>query len=95
MAPLPHTVTELRGQVDGADVEPAELADPQPAAVQQLEHGVVAPPPPVGFVVGSGGVEQTVQLALIEHAGNRPPPPRTDTPLVGSAVTNSMLIAHR
>ena len=40
--PLPQTVTVRAREVEVADVEAAQLGHPQPAAVEELEHGVVA-----------------------------------------------------
>ena len=55
-------------EVDVVDVEPDELADPDPGPVEQLEHGPVAPAHRV--VVARDGprhVEQTRCLVLSQH----------------------------
>ena len=51
-------------EIEVVDVEAAQLADPQAAAVQQLEHGVVATTSPLRLVVGRRTVEQGVQLGV-------------------------------
>ena len=68
LEPLPHTVTSRRREVDVADVEAAQLGHPQPAAVEQLEHGVVPEPDRRRVAVHPGRrlVEQHVELAVAE-----------------------------
>ena len=55
--------------VDVAAVEPARLADPQAASVQQLEQCPVAQ---AGGAVGPGRVEQPGQLRLAGRVGQAP-----------------------
>ena len=54
-------------EVDRRRVEAAQLADPQPRAVQDLQHGVVATAPPAGLVLGKATLEQRVEVATVEH----------------------------
>ena len=71
LPPLPHTVMAPADEVDGVDVEPAQLADPNAAAVQHLEHRVVAASAPYRLVVGLRVVclvEQRRHLAVFEHS---------------------------
>ena len=72
LEPLPVTVTTRRAEVHVADVEAAQLGHPQPAPVEQLEHGVV---PAIdlgrgpGNGVAAGRLQQLVQLGVAEDPG--------------------------
>ena len=74
-------------EVERADVQAAQLADPQARAVEHLEHGVVALAPPVRLVLGRRAVEQLVEVAPVEHPRQAPVAARACTPTVGSAST--------
>ena len=74
--------------VDIAHVEAAQLGDPQAAAVEHLEHGVVAQAPrPVGpaTTVRRRVVEQGTQLVGPQDPGQPPVAPGALSPTDGSA----------
>ena len=59
------------GQIECIEVETAELADANTAAVQHLQHGIVAPSAPHGLdsaPIELGLVEQRRHLAVLEHS---------------------------
>ena len=55
LRPLPSTRTTLRSSVEVVDVEPHQLAHPDPRGVEELEHGDVAKPDRAAVVGERGG----------------------------------------
>ena len=76
LAPLAPDDDSPGLEVDRRDVEPAQLADSQPRAVQHLEDGVVHRAPPHRFVLGSRTLQQLADVVRVEHSrqvGHRQP----------------------
>jgi len=71
LTPLAPDGHRAAPEIDVAGAEPADLADPEPAAVQELEEGVVASSDLRGVVVDAGGrlVEERRQLVGLQDAG--------------------------